>query len=588
LNAWWKSLEKQPKKAWLFSAVGLIFISWVAFLYKLGSIGLIDKTEALYVEIAHQIVLTNNWINPQWNGDYFYSYPIGGSWFMALSFELFGVSEWAARFPVTLSAIAVVILSFYTLRYFGNMDKKKVKKQRQLWTTAWIGSGIVALNPAWVAFGRIGVSDMFLSSGISLAMLAFFLGYAQPEKEKIQQRWYIAFPIFMAIAVLVKGPIGIILPVLGIGCFLIYVGKFWQVLAEIRPIRTIIIFLALTLPWYITASIVDENFVKEFLGFSNFQRFTNVLYNHPGPWYFYIICITVLMLPWSVYFPLAIARLRIGQLAKARFSPRHSHLGIFAFFWFITIFLFFSAAATKLPGYILPLIPAVAMIISLFWGEEMSKHKPEGNKSWFFMISAIVNIIILIALAVASAMSANLAGGDPSSPNLESSLRGSGLPLRLTIIWGLAALMSIFFLSKKQLWRWLWSPNLFGFLAFITLIFPPLIPLLDAERQQPFRQLSVLIKDEVKPEEEVFLMGFTRYSVVYYSQHEVEFFDNLEEARNYLKDSNFPKSKSPTVLILSEPKLLDNFELNNQDFQLISEKGAYQLIRISKDALLQE
>ena len=585
MNSWGKSGQKQEKKRWLYSAIGLIFICGAAFLWNLGSIGLIDKTEALYVEIAHQIILTNNWLIPQWNGEYFYDYPIGGSWLMALSFKLFGVSEWAARLPVALSAIAVVFLSFYSLRFFGSIKEKKLKNPQHLWTTAWIGSSIVALNPAWVAFGRIGVSDMLLSSNISMAMLAFFLGYAQPNQVKIQQRWYMAFPIFMGIATLVKGPVGIILPVLGIGCFLIYIGKLWQVFWEIRPLRTIVILGIVTLPWYVTASIIDPNFVDKFLGYSNFERFTNVLYNHPGPWYYYIIYLTVLMLPWSVYLPLAIYSLRFWQLVKARLAPRHNHLGLFAFFWFISIFVFFSAAATKLPGYILPTIPAVAIIIGLFWGEEMSNNNPKKEKNWFFIITGVVNILVLIILAIASAISPNLAGGDPSTPTLESNLRASGLPIILTIIWSLAALIGIFLLFKKRLRPWLWSPNLLGFLAFVTFVFPPLIPLLDIERQQPFRELSILIKEEVKPEEEVFLMGFTRYSVVYYSQHQVEFFDNVEEARNYLQDSNLEKSEVPTVLILSETKFLDNFGLNNQDYELISKKGVYQLIRVSKASL---
>lgn len=586
MSGWRKYDRKQNRNLWVFSVIGLIIVCWIVFLCNLGKIGLIDKTEALYVEIAHQIVLTNNWINPQWNGDFFYSYPIGGSWLMALSFKIFGVSEWAARFPVALSAIAVVALSFYTLRYFGATTLEQFKSSQQLWITAWIGAGIVAINPAWVAWGRVGVSDMLLSSGISLAMLSFFLGYAQVNNKSTQKLWYIAFPVFMAIAVLVKGPIGFILPVFGIGCFLLYVGKLWEVFWEVSPIRTTIIFSVITLPWYIAAIVTDENFFNEFLGFSNFQRFTNVLYNHPGPWYFYIIWITVLMLPWSIYFPIAIASLNLDKFFRIKSSPRQTHLGIFAFFWFISIFLFFSAAATKLPGYILPLIPAVAIIIGLFWGEQMGKSDRQSHQNWFLIISGIFNIIILIVLAVAGAISANLAGSDPSNPTFDVNLRASGLPIIAAIIWGLAALAAIFLLFKAKLRKWLWSPNLIGFFVFIAFVVPPLIPLLDTERQLPFRQLSILIKEEVKPEEEVFLMGFTRYSIVYYSQNQVEFFDNVELARNYLQDSTKSQSKSPTVLILSEQKFIDNFELNKQDYQLINQKGVYKLIRVEKNILL--
>ena len=587
MNAWWNYLEKRPKLCWLISAVWLLGISWVAFLWNLGSIGLMDKSEGLYVEVAHQIFLTNDWVSPRWNGAHFYSYPVGGYWLMALSFRIFGVSEWAARFPVALLAIAVVVLAFYTLRYFGVRSKKAQTNQQQLWMTAWIGAGIVALNPAWVAWGRSGVSDMFVSSGIALAMLAFFLGYAQPERHKAQQGWYIAFPVFMAIAVMAKGPIGIILPVLGIGCFLLYVGKFWQVFREIRPLRTIVIFLTLTLPWYVAATLVDGKiFIDEFIGFSNFQRFTSVIHRHPGPWYFYIIWVTVLMLPWSIYLPLAIARLRFWRLSPWRSSPRSSHLGLFAFFWFVTIFLFFSSAATKLAGYILPLIPAVAIMITLFWSEQLSETETSKSKSWFFILSGIVNVVILIALAVASFYSPTLAGSDTTSPTLEQALRESGLPIILTLIWGVAALGTILLLCRRLWWRWLWSPTLLGFLAFLSLVFPPLIPLLDAQKQTDFRNLSVLVGQIAQPQEELFVMGYRRYSAVHYSQRQVQFFDDVQYARNYLEDPERHQNNSPTVLILGQPKFTEKFGLRPQDYELINRRGAYQLIRVAKSKLI--
>lgn len=98
----------------------------------------------------------------------------GGYWFLALSFKIFGISEWAARFPVALSAIASVFVVFYTLRYFGFIGEKPEINSPQLWLTAWIGAGIMALNPYWIAWGRVAVSDMLLSSFVGLSMLSFF------------------------------------------------------------------------------------------------------------------------------------------------------------------------------------------------------------------------------------------------------------------------------------------------------------------------------------------------------------------------------------------------------------------------------
>lgn len=576
----WRFWAKEQQILWFFSFVLIIFVCTIAFLLGLDQIGLIDKTEALYVEVARQMVLTGNWISPHWNGDYFYSYPAGGYWFLALSFLLFGMREWAARLPVALSAIAVVFAVFSTLRCFGFIKSAPPENSRQWWITAWIGAGIMALNPYWIAWGRVAVSDMLLSSFIALAMLSFFWGYAQPDKAKQQTIYYSLFAIFSAIAVLIKGPIGIILPVLGIGAFLIYVGKFWQIFWEIKPFRFLGLFLLVALPWYIIATIVDgEVFINEFIFKSNFQRFTEVVFNHPGPWYYYLIWATILMLPWSIFLPVALVELSCWHLQTVRQAPRDSHLGLYAFAWFITTLIFFSAANTKLPGYTLPIVPAVVIILALFWGE---KFRPEPkinqNHKWLFLISSILNILILILLAIASAISRKLIGNDPTAPTLATNLVKSGVPIMASISWAIGAILGIYLLFRKKLRKWLWSANLIAFFAFISLNFPPLIPLLDRERQLDFREISKQIKEEIKPQEKVFLLGFTRYSAVYYANQNINFVYDTNNLKEFLKQ-NQPETNS--ILVLGESHYLNKSELNNIDYELLSEKGAYKLLRIN-------
>lgn len=577
--------HKQSQKLWIVSLICIGIVCWLAFLMGLGNIGLIDKTEALYVEVARQMVLTGNWISPHWNGDYFYSYPAGGYWFLALSFKIFGISEWAARFPVALSAIASVFVVFYTLRYFGFIGEKPEINSPQLWLTAWIGAGIMALNPYWIAWGRVAVSDMLLSSFVGLSMLSFFLGYAQPEKPKQQTVYYCLSPILAAIAVLIKGPIGIILPVLGIGAFLIYVGKFWEIFWEMKPFRALALFLLVALPWYIMATIFDgEIFINEFILESNFQRFTEVVFNHPGPWYYYIIWATVLMLPWSIYFPIALIELSCWRIQTVRQSARNSHLGIYAFAWFITTFVFFSSADTKLQGYTLPITPAVVIILALFWGEKLRENNNHKNKNnWLFITSSIVNIFILIALAIASGISGKLIGEDPTAPTLAENLVTSGIPIMAAISWGTGAILGIYLLSKKRLRKWLWSANFIAFLSFITLTFPPLIPLLDRERQLDFREISKQISQVIKPEEEVFLLGFTRYSTVYYSNQHINFIYDTSELKEFLKTHTIP---SDTIIILGESNYLNNSKINDISYDILSEKQAYKLIRIDKKLIM--
>jgi 4-amino-4-deoxy-L-arabinose transferase-like glycosyltransferase len=588
LKTWWQSFDKNPRQCWLISILWLVLISWIAFFWNLGVMGVMDKTEALFVEVAHQVYLTDDWITPRWNWQTFFDYPIWGYWMVALSFKLFGVSEWAARLPVALTAIAVVALSFYTLRYFGLNGQDEQLETRQKWIRAWIGAGIVALNPGWVGWGRTSVTDMFLSGAIAMAMLSFFLGYAQPDNPKVQQRWYLVAPVFAAIAVLAKGPVGLLLPALVISIFLIYVGQFWQVLREIKLIAMIGIFLLITVPWYgLAAQANGAEFIGTFFGFSNFQRFTSVLYRHAGPWYFYLPYCFILLFPWSLFLPLAIARLQFWRKKVWTSTPRNRQLGLFCFVWFMVILVFFSAAATKLPGYILPIVPAGAIMITLFWGDEMLVHREKVYQQWPFLTSGIITTLLFFGLVIAAFISPKLAGSDPAFPTFGATLEASGIPVIFGVILTALGIFSAILLIKKNYRPWFWTSNLLFFVTLLTVVVPPLAPIMDSQRQLPFRELAKVVGQVAKPQELVFLMGYPRYSLVHYSQHRVEFLDDVNFAIDYLKDPT-KVNPLPTVLIVTEPKFMDRFGLKVGDYELIDEKGVYKLIRVSKSLLLEK
>ncbi|MFM7440055.1 MAG: glycosyltransferase family 39 protein, partial [Snowella sp.] len=428
---------------------------------------------------------------------------------VALSFKLFGVSEWAARLPVALAAIALVVLSFYTLRYFGLNGQDEQLETRQKWIRAWIGTGIVALNPGWVGWGRTSVTDMFLSSAIAMAMLSFFLGYAQPENPKVQQRWYLVAPVFAAIAVLAKGPVGLLLPALAISIFLIYVGQFWQFLREIKLITMIGIFLVITVPWYAAAAQVNgAEFIGTFFGFSNFQRFTSVLYRHAGPWYFYLPYCFILLFPWSLFLPLAITRLQFWRKKVWVSTPRNRQLGLFCLVWFMVILVFFSAAATKLPGYILPIVPAGAIMITLFWGDEMLVHREKVYQPWPFLTSGLITTLLFFGLAIAAFISPQLAGSDPAFPTFGATLEASGIPVIFGVILTALGIFSAILLIKKNYRPWFWISNILFFVSLLTVVVPPLAPIMDSQRQLPFRELAKVVGQVAKPQELVFLMGY--------------------------------------------------------------------------------
>ncbi|MBD1935140.1 MULTISPECIES: ArnT family glycosyltransferase [Cyanophyceae] len=618
LRRGWKYWDKHPGVAWTLSILWVLGVCWLAFVWNVGSIGLIDETEPLFAEAARQMTVTGDWITPFFNGETRFDKPPLVYWLMAIAYKSVGVNEWAVRLPSALSAIAVTGLAFYTLRYFGATSgvvatgQSSVGKRTppQLWLSALLGAALIALNPEMIVWGRTGVSDMLLTGCMGCAILSFFLGYAQPSRPAIQSRWYLAFYVLVALAILAKGPVGIVLPVLIIGTFLLYLGNFWQVLREMRPIRGLAIVLALAVPWYVLVIWRNgEAYIDKFFGYHNFERFTGVVNDHWAPWYFYFLVVLLGFAPWSIYLPIAIARLRFWKRDRWRQQPRSAQLGLFALFWFAGIFGFFTVAVTKLPSYVLPLMPAAGILVALLFSEQMTfvsrplsvvteessslnpqtldsnnlpiqpSHPTSKNKGLFW--SGIVNVVFLAVLAGGILYSPNFLGYDPAVPDLQQLVQNSGLPVRGFIIWGAAAVSAAVLLWRRW-WRWLWSPNLIGFMAFIIFVLTPAYFMMDNARQLPLRELSAIAAQVERPGEPMVMIGFKKPSVVFYTQRPVNYFAKASSAMEYIEAISASEAKPPSVLILTEPKYLQQTKLAPHQYQTLGKVGAYQLIRISK------
>ncbi|HAC65554.1 MAG TPA: glycosyltransferase [Cyanothece sp. UBA12306] len=603
--------NKSPKTLWIFSILWLILISWIAFLWNLGAIGLMDKTEPMFVEASRQMTLTGDWITPYWNGETRFDKPPLTYWLISLSFKIFGVNEWSARFPSALFAIALVFLGFYTLRYWGfpqpklaqyTTEEKSNFSHHQLWFSAVIGSAILALNPFWIAWGRTGVSDMFLSSNIGLALLSFFIGYVQPNNSSIKRLglsvknwWYLGYWVFMALGVLAKGPVAIVLPGLIVIAFLLYVGRFIEVVQETPWLLGVGSFILIAVPWFFLVTLEHgQEYINTFFGLHNVQRFTAVVSRHPGAWYYYFPVVLVALIPWSIFLPLAIANLRFWRRKRWVNSERSTHLGLFALVWFTVIFVFFSSSVTKLAGYVLPLVPAAAIMVALFWSDQMNikAEKNQGIWTLLFILSGLANIGILAGLAMASFLSPQLVGNDPMMPKFSQLLQASGLPIRSGIIWSFSTLGVLVLLFGKGYKRWIWAANLLGFLAFFSWVVLPIANIVDSQRQLPLRELATLIKKEQKPGEKIVLIGFMRPSMVYYTEQTVDSVTETDiysgQAIAYFKQQINTRRDTPTVLIVAKPKYFEKLRLEPSDYQVIGQGEAYQLIRIAKKRVIEK
>ncbi|MGB3535791.1 MAG: glycosyltransferase family 39 protein [Microcoleaceae cyanobacterium] len=591
----WYLWQPSQNFLWGISGIGLILICGLVFLWNLGAVGLVDETEPLFAEAARQMTVTGNWITPYFNQETRFDKPPLVYWLMAVGYQVLGVNEWAVRLPSAVAAIILTIACFLALRSFGFLPNNKSSQTQPFWLSAGIGATLAAFNLETIVWARQGVSDMLLNGCMGTGLLCFFWGYAASEKMPKISRFiphtgYLFFYILTALAVLTKGPVGIVLPGLILTTFLLYTHQLKAVIQEMNLLLGSLIFSAITVPWFVLITLENgQAYIDSFFGYHNVERFTQVVNGHSAPWYFYFIVILIGFLPWSIYLPVSIWRLKLLNRSFWLGQSRSAHLGLFAFFWFASIFIFFSISVTKLPSYVLPLMPAAAILVSLFWSEVII-YKPSRNKSLFW--STIFNIIVLITIGIFCFYSPRLISSDPAIINLPLAIANSNLPELGGLIWLITALAIAVVFTRKSQKKWILGINIIGFIAFYIFVINPAIFFIDDIRQFPLRQLSLQVSQVQQPQEEIIMIGFKKPSIVFYSQRPVQYFSTrnflkpYNEPIDYLKNSVLNSSNSVNSLVISRPKDLNRIGIKPEDYQVLNQQGSYLLIRIDKRMIL--
>lgn len=587
-------LEKRPAVAVGLAIAWVLVIGGIAFVWHLGSIGLVDETEPLFAEAARQMQVTGDWITPYFNGETRFDKPPLIYWLMALSYQVIGVNEWAVRLPSALSALSLMGITFYGLYRFGIPIQQVMISPMVRGLAAAIGAAVLATNLLVVVWARTGVSDMLLTACIGWALWCFFLGYAAGEAQDTPARslevpanarshpglpWYLASYIWIGLGILTKGPIALVLPGLIIGTFLLYVGRCWRVLREMRPLWGLGLVLLISVPWHVL--VFQANgwaFVESFFGYHNVERFTQVVNRHSAPWYFYFIVVAVGTVPWSVFLPRTIAHLQFWKRSLWRHQPRSQQLGLFALFWFVNVFGFFTIAVTKLPSYVLPLVPAIAILTGLWWAEQMTQP---SDRHWFTKLSAVGNGLVFLALVWAISQTPTWLAGDRNMPLLPQMLEQSGALLIGEAIALTAAMVGLALVAVRQI-RWLWLVNMLAFLLLLMLAVTPAMFILDAQRQLPLRNLSEVIVATRRPGEEVIMVGFKMPSVVFYTQQPVTFDRNFN---NLFKHLPTAFANGSTVLVLGDQSEMREKLLPQLTHEYLGQAGPYELVRLVSPAI---
>jgi len=577
-----------PGKAWVgLASIGLIGLCFLAFFNQLGTLGLMDKTEGLFAEVPRQMLLQGDWVTPRWNGETFFDYPVWGYWMVALSFRTFGISEWAARLPAAIAASFTVLALFGTVLKLGSEEEPL----RQRLGRATLAGSLLALSPGWIAWGRSSVTDMFLASAITLALLGFVLVYqanlSAPSNSFTLQHHlgYGVLSLFSAIAVLSKGPVGLLLPGLVIILFLLLKGQLQFYLRQAPWLPMLALFLGVTLPWYWLATVANGfDFLSRFIGYSNFQRFTSVIYSHPGPPWFYLPWVFLFLLPWSLYLPIALIRLRFWRMASWRTPASAGDLPLFALVWLVCMVGFYSAAATKLAGYILPVVPAGVVLVGLLF----QPLSPQPPLAFGARVTGWCNAGVLGLAAIAAAVLPRFLKQQPDYPSFVKALVHTGLPIWLPLVFLLTLVGLLWILSSGQALSLLWLPNATALSLLLAVAVPTILPVVDRERLQPIRGLGTVVGRLLEPHDRLVVVGFKRYSLLFYSDHPALFVASRQELFDAL-----PKDQAAgNIFLFGTAREFQKIGLNTSachtaSCQIVDRRGAHLLIRSSLSGLHQ-
>jgi 4-amino-4-deoxy-L-arabinose transferase-like glycosyltransferase len=306
---------------------------------------LIPSDEGRYAEIAREMLVTGDWITPRYNGYKYFEKPPLQMWATAAAFQLFGIGDWQARLWTALTGFLTIVLIGFT--------GARIYHAR----AGFLAAAVLASSPMWVISGHFNSLDMGLSSLLVAALCSVLL--AQTSHQAQQRRnWMWACWILMGLATLSKGLIGAAIPAMVFIAYSISAWD-WKIWARIHLFSGVLLFLAITAPWFILVSQRNPEFLEFFFIHEHVQRFTQDAHSRTGPIYYFIPLLLIGILPWVLQIPGAISQ---AWTEHQRDSKRFSS-GRLLVCWFVVIFLFFSISQSKLPGYIIPVFPALALLI---------------------------------------------------------------------------------------------------------------------------------------------------------------------------------------------------------------------------------
>lgn len=365
-----KAEDQKPtaegKYVWIFFAALVAFV----YFFAVGSIPLIGPDEPRYAQVAREMFERNDWTTPTLGGFDWFEKPVLLYWLQIFSYRIFGVSEFAARFGSALCGLGTI----FSLWILGKkVQSQSAENQSDVRDFAnWLFL-VAASSIGILVFARAASFDIILTFPVTASLVGFFIHDRADEKDSFTYNFsLVAFYFFIGVALLAKGLVGIVFPVA--------IAAFYFVLRRKLPDKTFVfsliwgtlLSLAVASVWYVPMYLANGwKFIDEFFIQHQFQRYASNKFQHPQPVWFFLVVLPLMTVPWLPFFLAAIWNFVKAQSSKLKpenlqsFAPNDepfAALKTFAAAWLLVPLVFFSFSGSKLPGYILPALPAAAIL----------------------------------------------------------------------------------------------------------------------------------------------------------------------------------------------------------------------------------
>jgi len=339
-------------------AFGLLVaaVIYVCFFHGLWNLGLVGPDEPRYAAVAREMYESGDWVTPRLWGQPWLEKPVLYYWAAAMQFRVFGVRETTARLPSARVALLLTLaLGWLAWRLYGGST----------------GRAVLLLFPTCVGvfgFARAATTDMIFSATLGLAMICAARLVGFPTDSRPPRYWLMLFGATLGMATLAKGPAAIVLAGGSVALWVLVTQRWREAFRLMYP-SAVITFSVVALPWYVLCAMRNPNFVQVFLLSHNIDRFLTPVFRHEQPWWFYKPILLLGLLPWT----LLLAGVARDGWVRVRAGKWRDSSGFFWVCWALFPLVFFSISKSKLPGYILPALAPLALLMARTLGRAIDE-----------------------------------------------------------------------------------------------------------------------------------------------------------------------------------------------------------------------